>query len=39
MLYIILGIIAIIMTGAALCTACKLGEKENICKYDHNTEN
>jgi hypothetical protein len=39
MLYIILGTIAAIMAGAALCAACKPGEAENICKYDHNTEN
>ena len=39
MLYIILVTIAAIMAGATICTACKPGEKENICKYDHSTEN
>ena len=39
MLYIILATIAAIMAGATLCTVCKIGEKENICKYDHNTQN
>lgn len=38
MLFII-GIITAIMAGATICNACKLGEKENICKYDHNTKN
>jgi hypothetical protein len=32
---IILGTIAAIMAGATLCTACKLGEKDHICKYDN----
>lgn len=35
MLYIILGAIAAIMAGAALCATCKPGEAENICKYDN----
>jgi hypothetical protein len=39
MIYIALTIIAAIMAGAALCATCKPGEAENICKYDHNTEN
>lgn len=35
MIYIILGVIALIMVGATVCTLSKAGEKENICKYNH----
>lgn len=35
MIYIILGVIALIMVGATVCTLFRIGEKEEICKYDH----
>lgn len=39
MIYIVLTIIAAIMAGATFCAASKPGEAENLCKYDHNTQN
>ena len=35
MIYIILALICIIMTGAAVCACLKPGEAENICNYDN----
>lgn len=35
MIYIILIALSSIMVGGALCTLFRVGEKENICKYDY----
>ena len=33
MIYIILIVLSIIMTGAIFCACLRPGERENICKY------
>ena len=35
MIYIILIVLSIIMTGAIFCALAKPGKTENICKYDN----
>ena len=35
MIYTLLTIISLIMTGAIYCACFKPGTKENICKYDN----
>lgn len=35
MIYIILGVISLVLVGGSICSCAKVGEKENICKYDY----
>lgn len=36
---ILILIIAVLFAAGAVCTVCRVGEKENICNYDYMEDN